>query len=345
MFPPPAPKPVFPSFAMKRNLFALEPNSLCPFHIQALQYIPDDSLDDGFTLIFLHAVNLHKETFEAMLLHLLKQTSGIRIKDIWCIENPNHGESAWINRKLLSTPKYSGQWTAAEYSRAVHSFLASSSHGINFGERKLVGLAHSGAAPSLLLVQDEGPTITFVAFVFLDPAILPSGKASSRVLCNMFGNWAKSKRNTWDNRATALEHLSTTAFKQWDPLAVQLFVEHALHPTTDGRSVTLACSPAQEAAFYLSPNADLVDRPFDIFLQLTAADRLPIHVILCFNDEYKGKTAEMKQTQIDHVKTMTTGSVQIIDGGHMFPQTEPALCTQAILQVLEKLQSGVSARL
>jgi hypothetical protein len=29
-------------------------------------------------------MNLHKETFEPMLLHLLKP-SGVRIQDVWCI--------------------------------------------------------------------------------------------------------------------------------------------------------------------------------------------------------------------------------------------------------------------
>jgi hypothetical protein len=75
-----------------------------------------------------------------------------------------------------------------------------------------------------LLIHDETPAITFHGLIFLDPAILPSGKASSRVLCDMFGNWAKSKRHTWTNREVALKHLSTTAFKRWHPLAVQLFV-------------------------------------------------------------------------------------------------------------------------
>ncbi|KAJ6590071.1 hypothetical protein DFH09DRAFT_1140820 [Mycena vulgaris] len=330
---------------MKRSVFTLEPSGTYPFHVEAVQYIPEHSFDNGFTLVFLHAMNLHKETFEPMLLHLLKPTPGIRIRDVWCIESPNHGASALVNQKILSTPKYDGHWTAAEFARAVHLFLTSKAHGINFAARKLVGVAQSGSAPSLLLVEDEVPKIPFHGFIFLDPAILPSGKASSRVLCDMFGNWAKSKRKTWDSRAAALKQLSSTAFKRWNPVAVELFVEHALHPTADGSGVTLACAPAQEAAFYLSPNADLIERPFEIFTQLIAADKLPIHMIICLKDEYKGKTGEMKQTQIDLVNTTTRGSVQIIEGGHMFPQTEPVLCTQAIHRVLEKLQTGAGTRL
>ncbi|KAJ7643231.1 Alpha/beta hydrolase fold-1 [Mycena rosella] len=331
---------------MKRSVFTLNPRSdgPCPFHVEAVQYIPHESSDNGFTLIFLHAMNLHKETFEPMLLHLLKQATAVRIKDVWCIENPNHGRSARINHELLSTPKYHGQWTAADYSGAVHSFLTSTVHGTDFAKRKLIGVAHSAAAASLLLIQDEWPKINFHGLIFLDPAILHGGK-ESRSLCELFGNWAKSKRHTWDSRDAALSQLSRTAFKRWKPLGVELFVEHALRTGVDGTYVTLTCSPVQEAAFYLSPDTDLVGRPFEIFTQLAAADKLPIHLIICINDEYKGKTDEMKQLQIQHVSATTKGSVQIVEGGHMFPQTEPLLCTRAILQALEKLQSGAGTRL
>ncbi|KAF7377372.1 hypothetical protein MSAN_00158600 [Mycena sanguinolenta] len=329
---------------MRRSVLTLKPNSegtASPFHVGAIQYVPDDSFHHGFTLIFTHAVSLHKETFEPMLQHLLK-TPGVRIRDVWCIENPNHGQSARLNQKLLSTPKYRGHWTAAEYARAVHSFLTSDVHGVDFTQRKLIGVAHSGGAPALLLVQDQIQTIMFHGLILLDPAIFPSGKACSRVVCDFFAKWAKSKRHTWDSRDTALKELSTTAFKGWDPLGAQRFVENALHPSAEGSSVTLACSPVQEAEYYLSP--DWIERPFEIFTQLTAADKLPIHLIICF----RSKSSDMMQigeTQIALVKNMKRGSVQLIEGGHMFPQTEPVLCADAIAQVLNKFQCRENARL
>ncbi|KAJ7170196.1 alpha/beta-hydrolase [Mycena filopes] len=332
---------------MKKTVFTLKAAGGYPFHLQAVQYLPDYSVGTGFTLIFLHAMNLFKEAFEPMLAHLLQQASRAQIRDVWCIENPNHAGSADLNKEILSTAQYRGQWKAADYSQAVHHFLTSTTHGIDFTARTLVGVAQSGASPSLLLLQDRDtlPGVHFEGLIFLDPAILPAGKASSQVLCKLFGNWAKSKRRTWPSRDAALEQLSGTAFKRWDPQAVRLFVKHALRPTGDGAAVTLACSPEQEAAFYLSPDADLVNRPFEIFLQLVAADQLPIHIIVCPNDEYKGKTAEMKQTQISHVKTMSRGSVEIVEGGHMFPQTEPVLCTETIVRALDKIHAGLRSRL
>ncbi|KAJ7471609.1 Alpha/beta hydrolase fold-1 [Mycena galericulata] len=300
---------------MKDTVYTLAPSSAYPFHIDAVQYVPEQSYSNGLTLLFLHATNTHKESYEPVLLHLLRQPLRIRIRDAWCIENPNHGSSAVKNRALLDTPEYRDNWTAMEYCRAVHVFLTSTSHGIDFRGRSFVGLAHSaGSAPLLMLLRAQ-PPVPFQGLVFMDAAILPVGTRSTKVLRTLFGNWAKSKPNTWRSQAAAVEELSKTAFRRWDPLAVQLFV-----------------------AYYLSPNADLVEVPTEIFLQLTKEDKLPIHVILCLNDEYGTKGTEMKQFQIDHVSRTSMGSVQIVEGGHMFPQTEPAQCARAILQALERIQ-------
>ncbi|KAJ7643230.1 hypothetical protein B0H17DRAFT_1148583 [Mycena rosella] len=193
-------------------------------------------------------MNLHKETFEPMLLHLFKQTSTLRIKDVWYIG------------------------TAADYSRAVHSFLTSTVHGTDFAKRKLIGVAHSAAAASLLLIPDEWPKISFHGLIFLDPAILYGGK-ESQILCELFANWAKSKPHTWDSRDATLSQLSRTAFKRWDPLGTRITHRHE----------RFLC----DIGMLAGPRSNLVGRPFEMFTQLTAAEKLPIHLIICPNDEYK----------------------------------------------------------
>jgi hypothetical protein len=61
----------------------------------------------------------------------------------------------------------------------------------------------------------------------------------------------------------------------------------ALRDSDSGSEVVLSCSRAQEAGFYLSPTADYKARPVEIFVELTRADELPIHIITCLKDEYK----------------------------------------------------------
>lgn len=66
-------------------MYTLAPSAACPFHVQAVQYVPEQSYTTGLTLIFLHATNTHKETFEPVVRHLLRQPFGVQIRDVWCI--------------------------------------------------------------------------------------------------------------------------------------------------------------------------------------------------------------------------------------------------------------------
>ncbi|KAF7304590.1 hypothetical protein HMN09_00862100 [Mycena chlorophos] len=319
---------------LHQRIHSLPPSSLCPFHVEAVQYLPARSHRDGLTLVFLHATNMHKEQYEVVLRHFFALDSswaGLRIRDAWCIENPNHGASARRNRTLLNSDRYRDYWTADEYARAAFAFLSSTAHGVDFGARTVVGVAHSAASAPLLMLQRRPLPFAFAGLVFMDAAILPIGTRATQVLCSVFGNWAKTKPRTFDGVEHARRVLKGTAYRGWDERSVELFLKHALRPVdayddddgdAGGERVTLCCSPRQEAAYYLAPTADLVDEPTQIFLQLTKEDVMPIHAIICLNDEYnlflqRGKGAEMKHFQIEHVNRMRNGSVQIIEGGHM----------------------------
>lgn len=72
---------------MKQHTFIVPPSSITPFRVEVLRYIPERSYSDGLTLLFTHAMNLHKETYHVVLTHLLgeKAVSGLRIKDVWSI--------------------------------------------------------------------------------------------------------------------------------------------------------------------------------------------------------------------------------------------------------------------
>ncbi|KAF7356577.1 hypothetical protein MVEN_00991400 [Mycena venus] len=337
---------------MKSQLYISEPSPSCPFRVEAVQYIPASPCEDGFTLVFLHAMSLHKETFEPMLDHLLAVST--KIKDVWSIDNPNHGRSSVLNQKLLSTPSYREYWSAAEFARAIYSFLSSSVHGVDFSARRLVGLAHSSAVSALmLLLRDKEfssspkSRLNFASLILLDPALLPPQFPSTIILSNMFGKFASTKRDKWPTRAAAHKYLAAhPAFKIWDPRALRLFVDCALRDSDSGSEVVLSCSRAQEAGFYLSPTADYKARPVEIFVELTRTDELPIHIITCLKDEYRGQTLPSKEFQIAQVKTTTRGSVQLMErGGHMFPQVEPALCADAIQRALASTAGETKARL
>ncbi|KAJ6591568.1 Alpha/Beta hydrolase protein [Mycena vulgaris] len=326
------------SLQMKTQLHISDPSPACPFRVSAVQYTPASPCEDGATLVFLHAMSLHKETFAPMIEHLL--AANPMVKDVWSIDNPNHGQSSVLNQELLASPSYREYWSAAEYARAAYSFLSSPSHGVDFSARCIVGLAHSsGAAALMMLLRDKEFSSSripsrFTSLILLDPALLPPQFPSTRALSSMFGKYAATKRDKWPSRAAAHQYLAAhPAFKGWDPRALHLFVVCALRDS--GSDVVLSCSRAQEAAFYLSPTADYKAAPVEIFTELARADELPMHIITCLKDEYKGYTLPSKEFQVAQVESTTRGSVQLLDrGGHMFPQVEPALCADAILRAL-----------
>ncbi|KAK6992171.1 Alpha/beta hydrolase fold-1 [Favolaschia claudopus] len=331
---------------MKSQLFISEPTSLCPFRVEGVQYLPASPCEDGFTLVFFHAMNLHKETYEPMVDLLLERSNNIR--DVWCIDNPNHGRSASLNQTLLETPQYHKYWSATEYTRAVYSFLSSPVHGVDFCSRWLVGLAHSSSVAVLMkLIGDSeysspsGTRLKFTSLILLDPALLPPEFPSTTVLTKLFGHLAKTKRDKWSDREAAHKYLAARpAFKTWDPRAIRLFVECALRESGSGSGVVLSCTKAQEVAFYLNPDEDYKERPVQIFRELIQRNELPIHIIVCLNDEFKGQARPSKDFQIEQIKSTTRGSVQILDrGGHMFPQVEPALCADAIHRALASTET------
>lgn len=62
---------------------------------------------DELTLICTHGTGFHKEQWEPTLRHLFelsaKPTSGaqVKIKEVWSIDAPNHGDAAVLNEETL----------------------------------------------------------------------------------------------------------------------------------------------------------------------------------------------------------------------------------------------------
>ncbi|KAF4586373.1 hypothetical protein EYR38_010649 [Pleurotus pulmonarius] len=337
---------------MKCRTVTVPPSSASPFYVQALQYTPEPeySRDDGLTLILFHAMNLHKETFHGLVARVLEDPTinsegGVKIKDIWCIDNPNHGLSALLNAQLLGTDERKDKWGAMEYSRAAHALLSATSHGVDFRKRNIVGAAHSAGATSLehypssmLLETLLPPSINIVSFVLLEPGLLPPQHHSSKSLPQLFAKMALAKRNTWPTREAAKKDLrGKAAYRAWDEEVFGLFIKYALKEVDSSGTVMLACSPKQEAAHYRNP--DIVIPPSEIFERLAREDRVPIHLIEARKDEYRGMSDEMKAYHIEIVSKMTIGSVQYIEkGGHLWPQCEPALGAQIIVSTLARIR-------
>ncbi|KAG6915075.1 hypothetical protein DXG01_013570 [Tephrocybe rancida] len=322
---------------MQSELFIIEPCFGCPFRTEAIRFVPSQSPEDGLTLLFFHAINLHKETFTLVITELLRKAPPVKIKDVWAIDNPNQGRSAALNRALLESDKYHEYWSATEYARAAYALLSTNSHGVDFKLRKLVGVAHSGGSTGLMTLQNMYPEIAFQGLILMDPGILPPGRPSSIKLAGLFNRMASTKRDTWANIEEARQELSRKgAYRSFAPAALESFLECGLRTIGNSGAVTLTCTKAQEAAYYASD--DMIVPPAEALIALSKEDQLPVHLIVCLKDEYRGMSDEMKAFQVEIVGKMNSGSVQLIEsGGHMFPQVEPHLTASYLRNALMKI--------
>ncbi|KAG6830684.1 hypothetical protein H0H87_007340 [Tephrocybe sp. NHM501043] len=348
---------------MQSQFFVVEPSFGCDFYTEAVRFIPSQSYDEGLTLLFLHANTLHKETFVPLITHFLEIMSPVKIKDIWSIDNPNHGHSGHLNQALLKSDKYRDKWSAGDYTKAAYAFLSSTSHGVEFRKRKLVGVGHSVGGAALMILHKVHPVISFQGFVLLDPAIMPPGVPSSVRLSRAFVKIARSQENTWVSIHDARQKLSRKGmYSEFVPTALELFLKHGLHPVDESGAVTLACSKAHEVAYYASlASDDVLAPPAEALVALSKEDRLSVHLIVGSEDEYKGIVDDTKAFQMNAIGRMKRGSVQKVErGGHMvrsyhhltlheissahvmavghqFPQVEPKLTASYLRNALLKI--------
>ncbi|KAG6864826.1 hypothetical protein C0991_006918 [Blastosporella zonata] len=156
--------------------YTFEPHPHHPLFTTVKRYWKSDSpnLNDSsaLTLVLTHGTGFHKEQWEPMIdeLYLLLDSTGgyLKIREIWSIDAPNHGDAGVLNENLLVTDNdvcmyaytltelslnlsqfFLAAWD--EYGRAIHTFLTSLGPAIDvdFNARRLVGIGHSVGATCL----------------------------------------------------------------------------------------------------------------------------------------------------------------------------------------------------
>lgn len=96
--------PLAMSSSVHSQSFVFDPRPSYPLVSTVKRYwrptSPNFADPDAFTLIFLHGTNFHKEIWEATIDDLFDLCGG-RIRDIWAIDAPNHGDAAILNEETL----------------------------------------------------------------------------------------------------------------------------------------------------------------------------------------------------------------------------------------------------
>jgi len=187
-----------------------------------------------------------------------------------------------------------------------------------------------------MLLTKTHPEIAFQALILMDPGLLDPIRQSSVKLAALFRKIALSKPDSWSSIGEARKEMGKGAYRTFQPSAFDSYMECGFLPVGSTERVVLACSKLQEAAYYASE--DIIKPPSEVLISLQKEDKLPVHLIVCLKDEYKGLSDDMKSFQLVTVGKMNCGSVQLIEkGGHMFPQVEPALAALHVRNALMKI--------
>ncbi|KAJ3885328.1 Alpha/beta hydrolase family-domain-containing protein [Lentinula edodes] len=313
----------------------------------------DSNSPDGLTLLFTHGTGFHKEQWEPTIDHLLEliQNNSIKIREIWTIDAPNHGDAGVLNEKSLRNGYEPAFPKWQEYAHNIHAFLTGRGQTLlgtyseddrtvipnfDFSTHTIVCIGHSIGAISLLLSLDLAPSIESLinisSLIFIEPMTMPPTLGSFQDLAEKLASGSRSRRDVWPSAEEAYKMFKTRrTWQSWDDRVLKIFVDTGLRPLPTlsypnaqhgtGTPVTLKCTREQETATYRETHGwDRIYRNLPSY-----ASRVRIHI-------YYGKIHDFiaKECKENVINTAAGGpqnfaSIGFIDGaGHTV-----GLCTFA----------------
>ncbi|KAJ7292696.1 Alpha/beta hydrolase fold-1 [Mycena rebaudengoi] len=352
--------------SLLRERIDLVPSSSYPFHVLATKYDyvgnPHADSEDALTLIFTHALGVHKETWETTVAHIFSLCSSglsrVKIRDVFSIESPNHGESSMINADEIAKQAVTN-WPR-EYANATQRFLtvgALEGARIDFMKRKLIGISHSIGAVALFLTAQANPTIPFKAMITFEPGITDEDNEQRNLANVAVTAWVWLRPDVWRSRKVAKKELAASPmYATWDPSVFDLFMEHAIIPHPASRRARpfkfpgvitcpvegpSRCKTVSVDLTYFFRNSRISKRSFmseDLVKQgvvayATVTQRLPVHVVWGAVDEFANDELRnfMSNTKVGRTPVSIS---HIDDAGHMVVQQQPARCAEVIVSLL-----------
>ncbi|KAJ7643228.1 Alpha/beta hydrolase fold-1 [Mycena rosella] len=308
---------------------------------------------DALTLVFTHGTGFHKELYEPTIAELyarLGGAAGPKIREVWSIDAPNHGDAAVLNEHALrdgydDEPVFGWQ----EYARGLHAFLAGLGTGVDvdFRTRRLVLVGHSMSCPAIILALTYQPALApaflvMVEMMGINPQAVPA-------LMKFLTDGSAHRRDVWPSRADAYRLLKARPpWRAWDDRVLRIFVEAGLrplptleYPDTDTEGVTLKCTRLQETATYRDSLASAVA----YHLMRLVVKRFPTHFIQGAVDDYLSRA--VKDDFLDNAVggAHNLASLACVPGaGHLVVQTHPAGLAEALFDVLKMESEGAGVQ-
>ncbi|KAF7354814.1 Abhydrolase domain-containing protein mpaH [Mycena sanguinolenta] len=253
--------------ALASQSYTFDPRPHYPLRLSATRYW--DSLsshrDDptALTLVFTHATGAHKEQYEPTIQDLYNHNLAgpkTKIREIWTIDAPDHGDSAVLNEEALRDGgrAYHPVFGWDEYARGLHAFLAGLGAGVDvdFNKRRLVLIGHSYGAVVVSLALTYQPEIKPEFLIMIE--IMGMNTEVCTKMREMLTKGSANRRDIWPSRAEAYRLFKArAAYREWDDRVLRIFVEKGLrplptleYPDKNKEGVTLKCTRKQETATY-----------------------------------------------------------------------------------------------
>ncbi|KAJ3506578.1 hypothetical protein NLJ89_g6793 [Agrocybe chaxingu] len=329
-----------------------------PFFLKAKRYWTKECTEDpsAQTLIVLHSTSFHKETWEPALEDLFAllvssasafragegtRAKGTRvaIREAWMIDCPNHGESATLNHRALSTPEYANYVSCTRYAEAVHRFLTLAP--VDFSKRNMIGIGHSLGANSMLILQHLQPIYTFSALIIIEPMVSALGLPALNPLRDRLLAEAERRNDRWGSRDEARKmYRERKKLQSWDRRVVDAFVNHAIYWNNDMQAFTLCCSRQQEKTMYIDEEGPL--RSFSDLNRLCKDGRIPVHLILGEIPDFIPKRVQEALIAKSSGRRFAS-SVTMKGVGHLIPQEKPTELAKLIFDILVKTYNSGGA--
>ncbi|KAL1760754.1 Alpha/beta hydrolase fold-1 [Schizophyllum commune] len=283
---------------------------------------------DALTLVWTHATGFHNEISEPVMEDLCT-LPGLKIREMWAIECPNHGASAALNERELQFG-YEPVFGWSEYARAVHLVLTGQGKGIDvdFSQRRLVGIGQSMGAVALELSLTYTPRVAYDSLILVEPMVMNREAAAGPH--QFLVNGARNRRDIWPSKPEAYKLLKSRSWKNWDDRVVRLFAVH-FPPFLRGladpkRRRSTAC------ATYEDPLG--VARAYGFLRH--GVKRVPTHIIYGAVDDYipafvKDDVINNAIGGAQHLASLS----RVENAGHLVVQTSPQELAGAIHRCLQ----------
>jgi len=269
------------------------------------------------------------------LYRLNTKGSVIKVRSVWAIDCPNHGESCVLNEEVLKG-KYSEQFTLHEYGKAIGIFLST---GLLSPLEKstLVAVGHSGGTAAHIVNattsdQPRYKSLVLVEPPWLDRSVKPMFEMATTLI-------RKRKSQTWGSIEEAMKYLSARRpYKTFHPDVIRVVAEtHFRTVVVDGEMrIALKTSTEQENATWKATDDAFTASEWIAPLLL----KMRIHVIFgSRQDMWPEPVHEVLQKAVEAHRSQLA-SVETVQGaGHHIPQEKPEELAAAVIRALERDQA------